>query len=84
MSYLSALKTFVENEKDKTYSFKKDMDYGFNKLIISLFIDRDNKLSMGVDDCGYLFTDEIYEEDVAQMIVEYLFEVEGRFVPTDD
>ena len=83
MSYLSALKTFVENQKEKTYGFKTDIDYGFNKLIISIFIG-DGKLKMGVDDCGYLFTDEIYEEDVAQMIVEHLFEVEGIFIPLDD
>ena len=83
MSYLSALKTFVENQKENAYGFKTDIDYGFNKLIISIFIS-DGKLKMGVDDCGYLFTDEIYEEDVAQMIVEHLFEVEGIFIPLDD
>ena len=84
MSYLSALKTFVENQKENTYGFKTEIDYGFNKLIISIFISEDGKLSMGLDDCGYLFTDEIYEEDVAQMIVEHLFEVEGIFIPLDD
>lgn len=84
MSYLSALKTFVENQKEKFYSFKTDIDYGFNKLIISIFISKDGKLSMSLDDCGYLFTDEIYEEDVAQMIVEHLFEVEDVFIPLDD
>lgn len=83
MSYLSALKTFVENRKENIYSFKTDIDYGFNKLIISIFIS-DSKLKMGVDDCGYLFTDEIYEEDVAKIIVEHLFEVEGIFIPLDD
>lgn len=84
MSYISALRTFLENKKDNSYGFKTDIDYGFNKLIISIFIEKDGKLSMGLDDCGYLFTDEIYEEDVAEMIVEHLFEVEGIFIPLDD
>ena len=84
MGYLSALKTFVENQKEKVYGFKTDIDYGFNKLILSIFISEDGKLSMGLDDCGYLFTDEICEENVAQMIVEHLFEVEGIFIPLDD
>lgn len=84
MSYLSALKTFVENQKEKVYGFKTDIDCGFNKRIVSILINEDGKLSMGLDDCGYLFTDEIYKEDVAQMIVEYLFEVEGIFIPIDD
>ena len=84
MSYLSALKTFVENQKEKVYGFKTDIDCGSNKRIVSILINEDGKLSMGLDDCGYLFTDEIYKEDVAQMIVEYLFEVEGIFIPLDD
>ena len=84
MSYLSALKTFVESQKEKVYGFKIDIDCGFNKRIVSILINEDGKLSMGLDDCGYLFTDEIYKEDVAQMIVEYLFEVEGIFIPLDD
>ena len=84
MSYLSALKTFVESQKEKVYGFKTDIDRGFNKRIVSILINEDGKLSMGLDDCGYLFTDEIYKEDVAQMIVEYLFEVEGIFIPLDD
>lgn len=84
MGYLSALKTFVESQKEKVYGFKTDIDCGFNKQIVSILINEDGKLSMGLDDCGYLFTDEIYKEDVAQMIVEYLFEVEGIFIPLDD
>ena len=83
MSYLSALKTFVENREKNAYDFKTDIDYGFNKLIISIFIS-DGKLKMGVDDCGYLFTDEIYEEDAAQMIVAHLFEEKKKKNPLDD
>ena len=84
MSYLSALKTFLENQKEKVYGFKTEIDYGYGRLIVSILINEDGKLSMGLDDCGYLFTDEIYKEDVAQMIVEHLFEVEGIFIPLDD
>ena len=84
MSYLSALKTFVENQEGKVYGFKTEIDYGYKKLIVSIFISKDNNLSMGLDNCGFLFTNEIYDEDVAQMIVEHLFEVEGIFIPLDD
>ena len=85
MSYLSALKTFVENQKEKVYGFKTEIDYGYDRLIVSIFInEEDGKLSMGLDDCGYLFTDEICDENVAQMIVEHLSEVEGIFIPLDD
>ena len=84
MSYLSALKAFVENQKEKVYGFKTEIDYGYNRLIVSIFINEDGKLSMGVDDCGFLFTNEICDEDVAQMIVEHLSEVEGIFIPLDD
>ena len=49
-----------------------------------IFINEDGKLSMGVDDCGFLFANEIRKEDVAQMIVEHLFYVEGEFIPLDD
>lgn len=85
MSYLSALKTFLESQREKTYGFKTDIDYGYNRLIISIFInEEDGKLSMGIDDCGFLFTDEICDESVAQMIVEHLFEVEGIFIPLDE
>ena len=84
MSYLSALKTFLESQREKTYGFKTDIDYGYNRLILSIFINEDDKLCMGLDDCGYLFTDEICDENVAQMIVEHLFEVEGIFIPLDD
>ena len=84
MSYLSALKTFLESQREKTYGFKTEIDYGYKRLILSIFINEDDKLCMGLDDCGYLFTDEICDEDVAQMIVEHLFEVEGIFIPLDD
>lgn len=84
MSYLSALKTFLESQREKTYGFKTDIDYGYNRLILSIFINEDDKLCMGLDDCGYLFTDEIRDESVAQMIAEHLFEVEGIFIPLDN
>lgn len=84
MSYLSALKTFVENQEGKVYGFKTDIDYGYGRLIVSIFISKDDNLNMGLDDCGFLFTNEIYDEDVAQMIVEHLFEVEGISIPLDD
>ena len=84
MSYISALKTFVEGQKEKVYGFKTEIDYGYKRLILSIFINEDDKLCMGIDDCGYLFTDEICDENVAQMIAEHLFEVEGIFIPLDD
>ena len=84
MGYLSALKTFVESQKEKVYGFKTEIDYGYKRLILSIFINEDDKLCMGIDDCGYLFTDEICDEDVAQMIVEHFFEVEGISIPLDD
>lgn len=84
MSYLSALKTFLESQREKTYGFKTEIDYGYKRLILSIFINEDDKLCMGLDDCGYLFTDEICDENVAQMIAEHLFEVEGIFIPLDD
>ena len=84
MSYLSALKTFVENQKEKVYGFKTEIDYGYDRLIVSIFINEDGKLSMGIDNCGFLFTNEICDEDVAQMIVEHFFEVEGISIPLDD
>ena len=84
MSYISALKTFVEGQKGKVYGFKTEIDYGYKRLILSIFINEDDKLCMGLDDCGYLFTDEICDENVAQMIAEHLFEVEGIFIPLDD
>ena len=84
MSYLSALKTFVENQKEKVYGFKTEIDYGYGRLIVSIFISKGDELSMGIDNCGFLFTNEICDEDVAQMIVEHLSEVEGIFIPLDD
>lgn len=84
MSYLSALKTFLESQREKTYGFKTEIDYGYKRLILSIFINEDDKLCMGLDDCGYLFTDEICDENVAQMIAEHLSEVEGVFIPLDD
>ena len=84
MSYLSALKTFVESQKEKVYGFKTEIDYGYGRLIVSIFISKGDELSMGIDNCGFLFTNEICDEDVAQMIVEHLSEVEGIFIPLDD
>ena len=84
MSYLSALKTFVESQKEKVYGFKTEIDYGYGRLIVSIFISKGDELSMGIDNCGFLFTNEICDEDVAQMIVEHLSEVEGIFIPIDD
>ena len=84
MSYLSALKTFVESQEEKVYGFKTEIDYGYDRLIVSIFINEDGKLSMGVDDCGFLFANEICDEDVAQMIVEHLSKVEGIFIPLDE
>ena len=84
MSYLSALKTFVKNQEGKVYGFKTEIDYGYKKLIVSIFINNEDELCMGIDDCGFLFTYEICDEDVAQMIVEHLFEVEGIFIPLDE
>ena len=84
MSYLSALKTFVENQEGKVYGFKTEIDYGYKKVIVSIFINNEDELCMGIDDCGFLFTYEICDEDVAQMIVEHLFEVEGISIPLDD
>ena len=84
MGYLSALKTFVESQKEKVYGFKTEIDYGYGRLIVSIFISKGDELSMGIDNCGFLFTNEIYDEDVAQMIVELLLEVEGISIPLDD
>ena len=84
MGYISALKTFLESQREKTYGFKTEIDYGYKRLILSIFINEDDKLCMGLDDCGYLFTDEICDENVAQMIAEHLFEVEGISIPLDD
>ena len=84
MSYISALKTFVENQEGKAYGFKTEIDYGYKKVIVSIFINNEDELCMGIDDCGFLFTNEIYDEDVAQMIVEHLLEVEGISIPLDD
>lgn len=84
MSYLSTLKTFVESQKEKVYGFKTEIDYGYGRLIVSIFISKGDELSMGIDNCGFLFTNEIYDEDVAQMIVEHLLEVEGISIPLDD
>ena len=84
MGYLSALKTFVESQKEKVYGFKTEIDYGYGRLIVSIFISKGDELSMGIDNCGFLFTNEICDEDVAQMIVEHLFEVEGISIPLDD
>ena len=84
MGYLSALKTFVESQKEKVYGFKTEIDYGYGRLIVSIFISKGDGLSMGIDNCGFLFTNEICDEDVAQMIVEHLSEVEGIFIPLDD
>lgn len=84
MGYLSALKTFVESQKEKVYGFKTEIDYGYGRLIVSIFISKGDELSMGIDNCGFLFTNEICDEDVAQMIVEHLSEVEGIFIPLDD
>ena len=84
MGYLSALKTFVESQKEKVYGFKTEIDYGYKKVIVSIFINNEDELCMGIDDCGFLFTNEIYDEDVAQMIVEHLLEVEGISIPLDD
>ena len=84
MGYLSALKTFVESQKEKVYGFKTEIDYGYGRLIVSIFISKGGELSMGIDNCGFLFTNEICDEDVAQMIVEHLSEVEGIFIPLDD
>ena len=84
MSYLSALKTFVENQEGKVYGFKTEIDYGYKRVIVSIFINNEDELCMGIDDCGFLFTNEIGDEDVAQMIVKHLFEVEGISIPLDD
>ena len=84
MSYLSALKTFVENQEGKVYGFKTEIDYGYKRVIVSIFINNEDELCMGIDDCGFLFTNEICDEDVAQMIVKHLFEVEGIFIPLDN
>ena len=84
MGYLSALKTFVESQKEKVYGFKTEIDYGYGRLIVSIFISKGDELSMGIDNCGFLFTNEICDEDVAQMIVEHLFEVDGISIPLDD
>ena len=84
MGYLSALKTFVESQKEKVYGFKTEIDYGYGRLIVSIFISKGDELSMGIDNCGFLFTNEICDEDVAQMIVEHLSEVEGIFIPLDN
>ena len=84
MSYLSALKTFVENQKEKVYGFKTEIDYGYDRLIVSIFINDEDELCMGIDDGGCVCTNEVYDEDVAQMIVEHLLEVEGIFIPLDE
>ena len=84
MSYISALKTFLESQKEKVYGFKTEIDYGYKRLILSIFINEDDKLCMGIDDWGFLFTYEICDEDVAQMIVEHLSEVEGISIPLND
>ena len=84
MGYLSALKAFVEKQNEKVYGFKTEIDYGYGRLIVSIFISKGDELSMGIDNCGFLFTNEICDEDVAQMIVEHLSEVEGIFIPLDD
>lgn len=83
MSYISALTTYLEEKRIIVKSFTNDLDIGCDRYIVSVFINEHNDLCMGIDDCGFLFTDKI-NEFFAEKIIDHLLETENIFIPIDE
>ena len=83
MSYISALATYLEEKRIIAKSFTDDLDIGCNRHIVSVFINEYNDVCMGIDDCGYLFTEKV-TEFFAEKIIDHLLETENIFIPIDE
>lgn len=83
MSYISALMAYLDEKRIIAKAFTDDLDIGCNRYIVSVFINEYNDLRMGIDDCGFLFTDEV-NEFFAEKIIDHLLETENIFIPIDE
>lgn len=83
MRFISALADYMEYKKIVAKSFQEEIDLGCNRTIHSVFFDENETLCIGIEDCGYLFSEEV-DDNYAEMIIDHLLETEGIFIPVDE
>lgn len=84
MNYISALTDYLVHRRIEIKAFQEELEIkGYTKVIHSIFFDEYYNLCVGIDDCGYLFTEDITEY-YAEMIIDHLWETEEIFIPVDD
>lgn len=83
MSYISALTDYLNYKKIIAKPFREEIDLGCNRTIHSVFFNENEILCIGIEDCGFLFTEDI-TENYAEMIIDHLLETEGIFIPVDE
>ena len=83
MSYISALTDYLNYKKIIAKPFREEIDLGCNRTIHSVFFHENEILCIGIEDCGYLFSEEV-DDNYAEMIIDHLLETEGIFIPVDE
>jgi hypothetical protein len=83
MSYISALTDYLNYKKIIAKPFREEIDLGCNRTIHSVFFNENEILCIGIEDCGFLFTEDI-TENYAEMIIDHLLETEGIYIPIDE
>lgn len=83
MSYISALTDYLNYKKIIAKPFREEIDLGCNRTIHSVFFNENEILCIGIEDCGFLFTEDI-TENYAEMIIDHLLETEGIYIPVDE
>ena len=83
MSYISALTDYLNYKKIIAKPFREEIDLGCNRTIRSVFFNENEILCICIEDCGYLFSEEV-DDNYAEMIIDHLLETEGIFIPVDE
>ena len=83
MSYISALTDYLDYKKIISKRFQEELDLGCNRCLHSVFFHENGNLCVGLEDCGFLFTEDI-TENYAELIIDHLLETENIFIPIDE
>lgn len=84
MGYISALRTFVENQKEQVKELKVPMETEYKDTnVITIFIE-DNKLWYAMENSSFFTQAELTDEIEGEAFYNHITETEGIFIPYDE
>ena len=84
MGYISALRTFVENQKEQVKELKVPMETEYKDTnVITIFIE-DNKLWYAMENPSFFTQAELTDDVYAESLYNHITKTEGIFIPYDE